>query len=100
MIEKKPFLDCNLSLTELAESLGIFNHYLTQVLNDELNQNFYDFINSYRIEEFKKLLLDKKYNRYTLYAIALEAGFNSKSTFNRIFKNFTGLTPSQYKNTL
>lgn len=95
--EKKPYLDCNLSLAQLAESLGFYKHYLTQVLNDELNQNFFDFINNYRVEEVKRLMSDINYENYTLLAIALEAGFNSKSSFNRIFKEFTRFTPSQYK---
>lgn len=98
MNEKKPYLDSELSLTQLAETLGTYKHYVTQVLNDELNQNFYDFINSYRIEEVKRLMKGSEFSNYKIYALALEAGFNSKSAFNRIFKNITGLTPSQYKN--
>ncbi len=97
MEEKKPYLNCELSLPQLAESLGTYKHYLTQVLNDELNQNFYDFINYYRVEEVKRLMSESKYDFYKLYALALEAGFNSKSSFNRIFKNITGTTPTQYK---
>jgi AraC-like DNA-binding protein len=100
MVEKKPYLDSNLSLSELASQLGIYSHYLTQVLNDELNQNFYDFVNSYRIDEVKRLLFETKYINYTLFAIALEAGFNSKSTFNRIFKKITGISPSNFKNAI
>jgi len=98
-IEKnKPYLESNLSLSQLADSLDIYKHYLTQVLNDELKTNFYDFINNYRVEEVKRLITEDKHKHYTLLAIALEAGFNSKSSFNRIFKKITGFTPSQYKN--
>ena len=97
MDEEKPYLDCDLTLAQLAEKLNVYKHYLTQILNDELNQNFYDFINSYRIEEVKNRLADKNSDQYSLLGIAFDAGFNSKSSFNRIFKNHTGITPSQYK---
>jgi AraC-like DNA-binding protein len=97
MSEKKYYLNPELSLSQLAEELGIYKHYLTQVLNDELHLNFYDFVNNYRVEEIKELMRNPKYNHFTIFAIALEAGFNSKSAFNRIFKKATGLTPSQYK---
>jgi AraC-like DNA-binding protein len=97
MNKKKYYLNPELSLSQLAEELGIYKHYLTQVLNDELHLNFYDFVNNYRVEEIKELMKNPKYNHFTIFAIALEAGFNSKSAFNRIFKKATGLTPSQYK---
>ena len=100
MDEKKPYLDCNLTLAQLAEKLNVYKHYLTQILNDELNQNFFDFINSYRIEEVKNRLAEKNSGQYTLLGIAFDSGFNSKSSFNRIFKNHTGITPSQYKKSL
>ncbi|MCD4696832.1 MAG: helix-turn-helix domain-containing protein [Bacteroidales bacterium] len=57
-------------------------------------------VNNYRVEEVKRLMAEGKHEHYTLLAIALEAGFNSKSSFNRIFKEFTGSTPSHYKKTL
>ncbi len=100
MDEEKPYLDCDLTLAQLAKKLNVYKHYLTQILNDELNQNFYDFINFYRVEEVKKNLSDKKSDQYTLLGIAFDAGFNSKSSFNRIFKNHTDITPSQYKKNL
>ena len=58
--------------------------------------NFYDFINKYRVEEAKKLLIEDIHN-YKILAIAYEVGFNSKATFNRVFKKFTELTPSEFK---
>ena len=97
METKKPFLDVDLTIQDVAESLSIPRHYLTQVINEKLNKNFYQFINEYRVEEVKILLADKDYQKYTMTAIAFEAGFNSKSSFNSAFKEITGMTPSEYK---
>ena len=62
-----------------------------------MNKNFYDLVNGCRVEEAKRLLLDPKNKNYTILSIGFEAGFNSKTTFNTIFKKFTGLTPTEYK---
>ena len=97
MEEKKPYLDVDLSIHIVSEELEIPRHYLTQVINGMLGKNFYNFINEYRIEEVKKLLADEAYSKYTLTSIAFEAGFNSKSSFNSVFKTATGMTPSQFK---
>ena len=97
MEEKKPYLDVDLSIHDVSDELKIPRHYLTQVINGMLGKNFYTFINEYRIEEVKKLLTDKAYSKYTLTSIAFEAGFNSKSSFNSVFKTATGMTPSQFK---
>ena len=97
MEENKPYLDVDLSILDLSKALDIPRHYLTQVINGLLGKNFYTFINEYRIEEVKKLLVDDEYAKFTLTSIAFEAGFNSKSSFNSIFKNSTGMTPSQFK---
>jgi AraC-like DNA-binding protein len=97
MEDKKPYLDVDLSIHDVSNELEIPRHYLTQVINGLLGKNFYTFINEYRIEEVKKLLADEDYSKYTLTAIAFEAGFNSKSSFNSVFKRTTGMTPSQYK---
>ena len=97
MEEKKPYLDVDLSIHDVSDELGIPRHYLTQVINGILGKNFYTFINEYRIDEVKKLLSDRDYSKYTLTAIAYEAGFNSKSSFNSVFKSATGMTPSQFK---
>ena len=97
MEEKKPFLDVDLSIHDISDKLDVPRHYLTQVINGMLGKNFYNFINEYRIEEVKKLLADEAYSKYTLTSIAFEAGFNSKSSFNSVFKTATGMTPSQFK---
>jgi AraC-like DNA-binding protein/uncharacterized Tic20 family protein len=97
MGEKKPYLDVDLSIHDISAELEIPRHYITQVINGLLGKNFYTFINEYRIEEVKKFLADEDYSKYTLTAIAFEAGFNSKSSFNSVFKKATGMTPSQFK---
>lgn len=98
MKSEKKYLIPNLTLNELAERVSINPHHLSQVLNTCLNQNFFDFINSYRIEESKKLLSEHSYNKKTILEILYETGFNSKSVFNTAFKKYTGMTPSQFRN--
>ena len=94
---KKPFLNGELTASELADELEMSRHQLSQILNYQLGLNFYDFINEYRVEEFKSRLKLSENNNLTLLGIAYDSGFNSKTTFNTIFKKVTGLTPSQYK---
>lgn len=89
--------DNELSITKLAEQSGIARHYITQVLNQYLQKNFNTFINEYRIEYAKKMILSKKYSNWSIIAIAYESGFNSKATFNSFFKKYTGKTPSEFK---
>ncbi len=96
MQEQKPYLQNELSIQELAEVVGIPKHHLSRVVNERLGKNFYDFINAYRVEEAKRLLLNPAFSHYTTLAIALEAGFSSKATFNAVFKKQTGLTPTAY----
>ncbi len=97
MNEKKPYLDVDLTIHDLSGELNISRHYLTQIINEKLNKNFYQFINEYRVKEVKRLLQDPAYRKYTFTAIAFEAGFNSKSSFNSVFKESVRMTPSQYK---
>jgi len=96
MSEKKMYTDANLKLNDVARELKILPHYLSQFLNDNLKQSFSMFVNEYRIEEAKKLLVTK--NTYTTEAIGYECGFNSKSTFFTTFKKITGSTPASYRN--
>jgi AraC-like DNA-binding protein len=93
---KKPYLDSEISLSKLGESFGVHSNYLSQVINDRENKNFYDYINGYRIDEFKRIASDPKKKKLTIMALALECGFNSKSAFNNCFKKFTGQTPSEF----
>ncbi len=97
MKQEKPYLDENLSLKDLAEKLKIPPHHLSIVINLHLKQNFYNFINFYRVEEVKERFAVSIDNNASILAIAFESGFNSKSTFNSIFKKFTGITPSEYR---
>ena len=84
----KPYLDRDLSIHDLSLMTGIPRHYITQVLNEYHGRNFFTFINEYRIKEVIERFSDPKYNNYTILAIALDAGFNSKTTFNAIFKEY------------
>ena len=97
MAEKKPYIDSNLSLHQLAEMLDVTPHNLSEVINTGLNQNFFDFVNQYRVENVKKDVVDEQKGHLKLLSIALDAGFNSKSSFNAIFKKHTGMTPSEYR---
>lgn len=97
---QKPYLNSELTLPGLAELVGIPAYQLSQVINESLGANFFDFINGYRVEEAKRLFKDPSKSAYTILAIAEEAGFNSKSAFNASFKRFTGQTPSEFRQNL
>jgi len=77
--------------------LEIPAHHLTQALNEYLNKNFYTLVNEHRIEEAKQMLRNPRYNHLTVLAIAHDAGFNSKSSFNMTFKKWVGVTPSEFR---
>lgn len=96
MLEKKPYLNPRLTLPELAEMSGISTHLLSRIINEKHQKNFFSYINSYRIEEFKKIVERQEKKNLTLLAIAYEAGFNSKTTFNTAFKKLTNQTPKEY----
>lgn len=97
MDTEKPHLKPELTIQELSKHLNITRHNLTEILNNELGKNFFNFINEYRVEEVKKRLLDEKFAHLTIVAIASDSGFNSKSTFNSIFKQQTEKTPSKWR---
>jgi AraC-like DNA-binding protein len=97
MAEHHPHLDAELTLPALAELLSIPPHHLSQIINAQFNSNFFDFVNMYRVEEAKRLLLDSSKSHYTILALAQEAGFNSKTAFNTAFKRMTGKTPSAFR---
>lgn len=97
MQAQQPYLNPTLTLKTLADQLPLNAKYLSQIINEKLDQNFLDFINTYRIERAKDLLKHPAYTHYTILAIAQEVGFKSKSTFYTAFKKFTQLTPTQYK---
>ncbi len=97
MQQEKVYLNSELRIQDISVDLNIPVHVLSQIINTNLNQNFYDFVNTHRIEEVKSRLKDSSYNDLTIVAIANDCGFNSKATFNRLFKKHTNLTPTQYK---
>lgn len=97
MEKEKVFKQNKLTLGELAEMISISSHNLSEVINSKTGMKFFDFINQYRIDEVKKELIKKENEKLTLLAIAMDAGFNSKSSFNTLFKKYVGLTPSKFK---
>ena len=98
MKKEKPFTDGDLTIQKLAEKLSIPAHHLSQTINEQLEQTFSDFINSYRVEEAKKKLLDPALKHLSVLGIAEGVGFNSKSSFNSVFKKHTNMTPSEFRN--
>jgi len=94
---KQYYLDSELTLKSLADHLEMHPHSLSRVLNKALNKCFADFINEYRVLAVKAKFREEKHEKSTLLEIALASGFNSKTTFNRIFKKFTGKTPLNFK---
>ncbi|NNF21632.1 MAG: helix-turn-helix transcriptional regulator [Saprospiraceae bacterium] len=98
--KEKPYLDPLLSISSLAEKSGIPQYKISVVLNKVLKQRFYDYINSYRVELVKERLKKGDTEKFSILGIALDSGFNSKASFNRVFKKKTGMTPSQYLKSL
>jgi AraC-like DNA-binding protein len=97
MAREHPYRDPDLTLPDLAERLGTTAHKLSEVLNAELSQTFYDFVNSYRVEDVRRRLAKSDSRNQNLLTLAMDAGFASKSTFNQVFKKQTGQTPSAYR---
>lgn len=95
--KNKRFLDPTFSLERLSSEMGISTSKLSQLINQESGYNFSDYINLLRVEKAKKYLLKSDFSTYTIVAIGLECGFNSKSTFYSAFKKFTNVTPSEFK---
>lgn len=96
MTQEKPYLNPDLSIDDLSSQLVVKRHHLSQVINLSFNKNFFEFINSYRIEEFKKQAKSLDNDHLSILGIALNCGFNSKATFNAVFKKQEGITPSAY----
>ena len=93
----KLYLDPGLNLNKLAANLGISAKTISTVLNQHMNTNFNDFVNGYRVEEFKERIKQPEMNQLTIVGVALECGFNSQATFQRTFKQFTGHSPSTFR---
>lgn len=92
------YRDSTLNREKVAEKLGISAGYVSQLVNAITEDNFANYINSYRVEAVKKMILDAEYERYSLLAMGLESGFTSKTTFHNAFKKATGMTPNTYRN--
>jgi AraC-like DNA-binding protein len=97
MDKHEAYLQSQIRIKDLADLTGISSHQISQVLNESFNQNFYEFINTYRVKKAIALIQDPQNSSLTLSAIGYEAGFNSKTTFYEAFKKATGTTPAQYK---
>lgn len=97
MDTERPFLDSNLKIQQLAEKTGVSSHHLSQIINEGMNQNYADFINSYRIREACRLLLSPTYEQEKILSIAFDSGFQNKATFNVTFKKYNGMSPTEYR---
>ncbi len=97
MRDNKPYLDRELSIYDLSKQLEIPKHFLSEVINEHMGKNFYTLVNEYRLEEVKSRMPDPKYRNLTILGIAYDSGFNAKSSFNTLFKEKTGMTPSEYR---
>jgi AraC-like DNA-binding protein len=97
MQNQKPYLDSELNLIKLSQILNLTPHQLSYLINYGFNENFFHFINRYRVEKAKELLKAEKLNKYSILGIAYESGFNSKTSFNTTFKKMTNQTPSEFK---
>lgn len=100
MTSKKPYKNPKITLSDLAQQLQVSKQSISQIINLELETSFNDFVNKYRVEEFKFYLENNTFPQFTLLGVAKEAGFNSKSSFHTIFKDFEGITPSEYRSLL
>jgi AraC-like DNA-binding protein len=96
----KLFLQSELCLDDLALAAGMSRHQASEALNRGLGESFFDLVNAYRVEEFKRLCADRGRNGDKIMTLALDSGFNSKPSFNLVFKKATGMTPSQYRSSL
>lgn len=85
-----------LTLEDLSRELNTSKEQISMIINQGFGMNFNDYVNTYRIEEIKKRFMNGEASKFTILGIALDSGFNSKTTFNRVFKKYTGFTPLQY----
>lgn len=97
---KKPYLNPDLNLSELARELNMNRAELSEAINTGFLQNFNDFVNTYRVASFKQKLAEKQHEQLSLLGLAYDSGFNSKATFNRVFKKITHTSPSEFLNSL
>lgn len=97
----KPYLDPELSVKKVVELTDIPEHIISRAINHKADMHFFDYVNQYRVEEAKQLLTDETaVKQFTIEALAMQCGFNNKTSFNKAFKKFTGETPSAYRDRL
>ncbi|WP_273566968.1 helix-turn-helix domain-containing protein [Maribacter halichondriae] len=96
MEREKPYLNPELNLKDLASSTNMTRAQLSEIINQGFNKNFNDFVNDYRVESFKRMLETDKQQQLSFLGMAYECGFNSKATFNRVFKKLSDTSPSEY----
>ncbi|HEU4535740.1 MAG TPA: helix-turn-helix domain-containing protein, partial [Polyangiaceae bacterium] len=94
---ERPYLDPDFALATLAERLDASPHHISQVLNERFGQSFYDYVNSCRVEELKRRLLDPRFAAEKVLTIGLDCGFSSKSALNANFKKWAGMTPTEFR---
>lgn len=97
---EKPYIDSEFTMDKLSQALNIPKHNLTEVLNTDLGNNFFSYVNTYRVDYVKKKLDSNDANLFSIESIGYDCGFSSKSSFFTVFKKFTGKTPLQYKNSI
>ncbi|GGE14387.1 MULTISPECIES: helix-turn-helix domain-containing protein [Sphingobacterium] len=97
MESEEVYLDSELNLVKLAQRMNLNSHQLSYIINSGFEVNFFQYINAYRVEKAKKLLVDPDMEAYNMVSIGFASGFNSKTAFNTVFKNMTGQTPSEFR---
>lgn len=100
MADEKPFLDSALTIQDISKAMNVPVRELSVLINHQMGQHFYDFVNTYRIENAMEILKDSSKTKVTILEILYEVGFNSKSSFNTAFKKHTGNTPTEYRKSL
>src|SRR5690606_24077483 len=98
MTERKHYLEPELTLEQLADQLGLSARLVSNIINRKFNKNFFEFINYYRVEEAKAIITSRP-EHVSMLDVMADSGFNSKSAFNRFFKKYTGMTPTEFRKT-
>ena len=96
MEDNRVYLNPELNLSDLAQQANMSRGQLSEIINSGFNKNFNDFVNMYRVNAFKSMIKENKHKQLSLLGIAQECGFNSKATFNRVFKKLTNHSPTEY----
>ena len=92
----RPYINPNLKIVDLAQAVNSSSHNLSYIFNHYLNTNYYDFVNEYRVKEFKRLVEELEVSKYSISSLAEKCGFSSRAAFFRSFKKLTGITPNEY----